>query len=131
MFMHPNESRLRASYAAMAKGDGKSLAEMLDPQARWYIPGSSPLAGEYQGIGAIFDFWKKVMVLSNGGMRLEVLDVLANDHHAAVFVVGHSTRKGMSLEERGVHVYELKDGKAISGRFYYEDQAAYDRFWSA
>jgi uncharacterized protein len=131
MSMHPNESRLRAGYAAMARGDGKALAETLDPQARWHIPGSSPLAGEYQGIGAIFDFWKKVMALSNGGIRLEVLDVLANDHHAVVFVLGRSTRKGMSLEERGVHVYELKDGKAISAHFYYEDQAAYDRFWSA
>jgi len=43
-------------------------------------------AGEYQGIGAIFDFWKRVMALSNGGMRLDVLDVLANDRETYAYI---------------------------------------------
>ena len=64
-------------------------------------------------------------------MRLEVVDVLANEQRAVVFVVGRSKRKGISFEERGMHVYELKDSKALSARFYYEDQLAYDKFWSA
>jgi uncharacterized protein len=129
--MHPTESQIRAGYAAMASGDGRALAAMLDPQAQWHIPGNSPLAGTYKGLGAIFDFWKKVMQLADGGMRLEVLDVLANDERAVVFVVGRSQRKGISIEERGVHVYEIRNGKATCARFYYEDQLAYDRFWSA
>ena len=122
---------IRRGYEAMARGDGTVLAAMLSPDATWHIPGRSPLAGSHRGLGAIFAFWKKVAVLADGGMKLEVLDVLANQERAAVFVVGRSHRKGLTLEERGVHIYRFQAGKVIEGRFYYEDQDAYDEFWSA
>ena len=64
-------------------------------------------------------------------LPLEVLDVFANDSRAVVFVVGRGGRKDLTIEERGVHVFELEGGRAKSARFYYEDQGAYDRFWSA
>jgi len=77
--MQPNEKLLRDGYAAMARGDGKLLAEMLAPDALWTIPGHSPLAGTYIGLKQIFTFWKRVAELAPGGLRLEVQDVLAND----------------------------------------------------
>lgn len=129
--MHPNELRLRDGYAAMARGDGKTLSAILSPDAVWSIPGKSPLAGTYRGLTEIFAFWRRVAELGSGGMKLEVVDVLANDDRVVVFVVGRSKRKGLSLDERGLHVYEMKDGRAISGRFFYDDQDAYDNYWSA
>ena len=129
--MHPNEQVLRQAYAAMARGDGRQLAAFLDPSATWHIPGASPLAGTYTGLNEIFAFWKRVAELAPGGLRLEVLDVLANESRAVVFVVGRGGRKDLTIEERGVHVFELEGGRAKSARFYYEDQGAYDRFWSA
>ncbi len=62
--MHPNEKVLREGYAAMARGDGKALAEMLSPDAQWTIPGRSPLAGTYSGLKEIFSFWKRVAELA-------------------------------------------------------------------
>lgn len=128
--MHPNEKLLRDGYAAMARGDGKVLASMLAPDALWTIPGRSPLAGTYTGLTQIFSFWKKVADLAPGGLRLEVLDVLANDVRGVVFVVGRGARLGRSIEERGVHVFRFEGGHAKEARFYYEDQDAYDAFWS-
>lgn len=129
--MHPNEKTLRDGYAAMARGDGRLIAQMLDPLAEWHIPGRSPLAGTYRGLDAIFGFWKRVADLAPGGLRLEVLDVFANDTRGAVFVVGRGSRQGLTIEERGVHVFEFEGGKARCARFFYEDQDAYDAFWSA
>ena len=128
--MHSNEKTLRDGYAAMARGDGKVLAEMLAPDARWTIPGHSPLAGTYVGLKEIFSFWKRVAELAPGGLRLEVTDVLANDDRGVVFVVGRGARLGRSIEERGVHVFQFESGLAKEARFYYEDQDAYDAFWS-
>ena len=90
----------------------------------------SPLAGTYVGLKEIFSFWKRVAELAPGGLRLEVLDVLANDDRGVVFVVGRGTRLGRSIEERGVHVFHFADGLAKEARFFYEDQDAYDAFWS-
>ena len=129
--MHPNEARIRDGYAAESRGNGKVLAALVAPDAEWYIPGTSPLAGTYRGLNEIFPFWRKVAELAPSGVNIEVLDVLANDAHAAVFVVMRSQRKGAKLEQRGVHIYELRDGLAVRGQFYYEDQRAYDEFWSA
>ena len=44
--------------------------------------------------------------------------------------VGRAQREGRSLEERGLHVYRFVNGLAVEGRFHYEDQQAYDAFWS-
>ncbi len=129
--MHPNETALRNGYAAMAKGDGRQLAQLLDPSAEWHIPVRSPLAGMYKGLDEIFKFWKRVAELAPGGLRLEVLDVFAHDDRGVVFVVGRGARQGRSIEERGVHVFEFKAGKIKNARFFYEDQNACDRFWSA
>lgn len=129
--MHPNEKALRDGYAAMAKGDGRQLAQLLDPSAEWHIPGKSPLAGTYKGLDEVFGFWRRVAELAPGGLRLEVLDVFANEDRGVVFVVGRGTRQGLVIEERGVHVFEFSAGKAKHARFFYEDQDAYDRFWSA
>lgn len=129
--MHPNEQALRQGYAAMARGDGRQLAALLDQSATWHIPGSSPLAGTYTGLNEIFAFWKRVAELAPGGLRLEVLDVLANETRGVVFVVGRGHRAELTIEERGVHVFEFEGGRVKSARFYYEDQSAYDKFWSA
>ena len=58
--MHPNEKTLRDGSAAMARGDGRLIAQMLDPAAGWHIPGSSPLAGTYRGLDAVVGGGKRV-----------------------------------------------------------------------
>ena len=129
--MHPNEARIREGYAAESRGNGKVLAALVAPDAEWHIPGVSPISGTYRGLNEIFGFWRKVAALAPSGVNIEVLDVLANDHHAAVFVVMRCQRKGVALEQPGVHIYELRNALAVRGQFYYEDQRAYDAFWSA
>lgn len=80
---HPNEGTVRDIYAAMARGDGRAIGAPIHTDAVWHIPGHSQLTGTYTGLNEVFDFWRRVAEMSDDGLRLEVLDVLANDERAA------------------------------------------------
>ncbi len=127
--MHPHEQLLRETYAAMARGDGRALHDVLTPGTVWVIPPGSKLSGRYTGPDEIFGFWKRVAQQTGGGLSLEVEDVLANDRRGVALVVVRGERQGRRLEERQVAVFELADGKILQGTFIYEDPAAYEAFW--
>lgn len=126
---HSQEARIQEAYAAMARGDGRALAAIIHADAIWHIPGHSQLAGVYRGRDEVFGFWRRVAEMSDSGLQLEVLDVLANDDRAAVFVRGRAQRGDRTLEENGVHILRFDGEQITEGWFYYEDQDAYDDFW--
>lgn len=128
-WMHPNERLLRGAYEAMARSDGRALAKLLEPSTRWVIAGRGPVSGTYEGPDEIFAFWKKTAEQTGGGLRLNVRDVLANDHRGVVLVDVDGSRRGRELHARQVVVFELDDGKVLSATFIYEDPQAYDEFW--
>jgi uncharacterized protein len=128
--MHPNEALIRASYEAMARHDGAYLANLLAPDARWVICGEGPLSGTYTGQDEIFRVWKMVAAQTGGGLQLDIQDVLANDERAVVLVTARGERKGHSLKERQVAIFELTGGHVTEARFLYENPDEYDTFWS-
>ena len=128
--MTPNESILREAYAAMAVGDGRTLAKLLLPDTTWVIAGKGKLAGSYRGPDEIFTLWKAIAEQTGGGLRLEVRDVLANDQRGVVLVTARGERRGRVLDERQVAVFEFAEpGKVRTATFIYEDPEAYDAFW--
>ena len=128
--VHPNERLLRDAYDAMARGDGRTLGKLLTPETTWVIPGNGALAGRYQGPDEIVGFWKRIAEQTGGGLRLEVLDVLANEQRGVVLVAARGERNGRQLDERQVAVFEFgADGTIDTATFIYEDPAAYDEFW--
>lgn len=128
--MHPNERLVRETYAAMGRGDGRALAEILTPETTWIIAGDSAKSGTYTGPDEIFRFWKKTAEQTGGGLQLELRDVLANDARAVALVDVHGQRDGRQLDARQVVVFELVDGKVRSAVFIYEEPQAYADFWA-
>lgn len=130
--VHPNESLVREAYSAMAAGDGRTLAKMLTPDTTWVICGKGGLAGSYQGPDKIFGLWKGIAEQTNGGLQLELQDVLANEARAVAIVVARGERNGRVLDERQLAHFEFSaDGKVQTARFIYEDPDAYDAFWTS
>ena len=115
--MQGNEQFVREMYDAMARGDGRKLAQALTAETRWVMPGRGILSGTYTGPKEIFGLWKRIAELSGGGLYLELRDVLANDERAVAF------------DERQVAVLEFADGELRSATFIYEDPQAYEAFW--
>ena len=128
--MHPNEVLVRAGYEAMARGDGRVLAKMLRPDSRWVVLGNGPAAGVFVGPDEIFAVWKKTAEQTGGGLRLELHEVLANDQRAVAMVTARGDRKGRTMDERQLVVFEFSDGLITEARFVYENPSAYDEFWS-
>ena len=128
--MHPNEAVLRDAYAAMAAGDGATLAQLLLPDTVWIIRGHGKLAGSYEGPDEIFRLWKAIAAQTGGGMVLDVQDVFANDDRGVVLVNARGARQGRLLDERQVAVFEFAGhGRVRSATFIYENPELYDAFW--
>jgi len=128
--MHPNEVLIRDAYEAMGRGDGRTLSALLTPATRWIVLGEGSLAGTYTGPGEIFGFWKQVAAKTGGGLRLEIRDVLANDHRAVALITVRGRRAQSQLDERQVAVFEIEAGKVMSATFIYERPHVYDAFWA-
>lgn len=127
--MHPNELLIRDMYNAMARADGRRLAQFLTAETRWIMPGRGHFSGTYTGPDEIFEFWKRVAHQSGGGLQLELHDVLANDDRAVALVGVRGRRENRHLEQRQVVVFEFGQGALLSGTFIYEDPQAYEEFW--
>jgi ketosteroid isomerase-like protein len=69
------------------------------------------------------------MNLYGGTLRVEVLDVLANDEHGVVLTRERGEHGGRTAEYEGVHRWEFRDGKCARFENYYDD--AYHEFWKA
>ena len=96
---HPNARRIHELFAAFRAGDVATIRDVLHPDAVWRFPGRrGRLAGEHRGHDAIFAFLLDVQAATDGSFGLDLIDVLANDRHAAVFFRGHATRQGRTLD---------------------------------
>lgn len=70
------------------------------------------------------------MELTGGTYRIELHDVLANDEHAVVLAEAHAERGGRVLDDRGVDVLHIVDGKVTEFWNNPGDQYAVDEFWA-
>jgi ketosteroid isomerase-like protein len=128
---HPNEELLRKGYTAFASFDLDTIRELFDDNIKWHIPGRSPVAGDYKNKDEVFDFFSKILTISEGTFKVDVHDVLANDEHAVVLTTSHAERPGKkALAIKGVASYHIKDGKVVEAWFFDEDLYADDEFWS-
>ena len=127
---HPNEDLLRRGYDAFARGDMAAIAELFADDIAWHVPGNNPLAGDYRGKDNVLAFFGKSVELTGGTLRVEVHDILANDEHGVALIHSSAQRGGKSLDDHGVQVFHIRDGKAVETWTHQGDQAANDEFWS-
>ena len=96
---HPNAQRIHDLFGAFRAGDVATIRDVLHADAVWHFPGRrGRLAGSHRGHDAIFAFLLDVQGATGGTFGLDLIDVLANDRHAAVFFRGHATREGRTLD---------------------------------
>jgi ketosteroid isomerase-like protein len=127
---HPNEDLVRRGYEAFGTGDIATLQELFADDIVWHFPGSSPVSGDFNGKAEVLGWLAKNAELSGGTLRVEAHDVLANDEHAVGLVKGTAEREGKALNDNGVQVFHVRDGKVTESWFHPGDQYAADEFWS-
>jgi ketosteroid isomerase-like protein len=127
---HPNEDLLRRGYDAFGRGDMAAIAELFADDIVWHFPGNNPLAGDYKGRDNVLAFFGKSVEQAGGTLRVEVHDILANDEHGVALTRSTAQRGGKSLDDLGVQVFHVRDGKAVESWSHPGNQAAIDEFWS-
>jgi uncharacterized protein len=70
-------------------------------------------------------------VVSGGAFGIAVHSVLSGGDLVVALVTVNAQRHGVSASFPEVHVWRLKNGKAIEFRAYQGDEQREDRFWSA
>jgi ketosteroid isomerase-like protein len=126
-----NAALVRRGYEAFNIADMETLTELFDENASWYTPGRSPIAGEYRGRDAVFAQFGRYGGDTAGTFRA-TLQHLLTDADGRVVGIHHNTaeRNGKRLDLGCCIVFEIQDGRVISGREHFFDLYAWDEFWS-
>jgi len=128
---HPNEDLVREAYAAFGRGDMDALRDKFFTQdVRYHVTDRSLLAGDYEGVDQVLQFFARIFEMSGGTFSFELHDVLANDEHAVALVTVRGERAGKQLNDNMVQISHLRDGKAYEVWNQATDQYAQDEFWS-
>ncbi len=130
MTEHANATLARRGYAAFSAGDMDTLRGMMREDVSWHQPGTTPIAGDYLGRDRVFDFFGMLFERSGGTLKVEPVDVLADDERAVVLQHSTARRDGKELDYRQVLVFEIRDGKIADTQVYEGDPQQGDLFWS-
>ena len=125
-----NLAVIRKAYEDFARGNIAAVFAAFDTAITWHVPGHSPLSGDFSGHHEIAGFFRRTMDLSRGAFSIDVRHVLAEGDLVIALVVVSAQRNGVSAAFPEVHVWRLKDGKAIEFCEYQGDEERENWFWS-
>jgi ketosteroid isomerase-like protein len=106
-----NADLIRSGYEAFQKGDLAAFDNILAEDCVWHVPGRGQLAGDKKGRQAIVEYYGKLGELSEGTVKVEVHDVLANDDHVTGLHSSSARRGGQSYETTEVIVFHVREGR--------------------
>jgi ketosteroid isomerase-like protein len=67
---------------------------------------------------------------TNGTLKTDVHDIVANDEHAVALATFSGQRSGKSVSDRYTHAVHIKDGKVTESWIFDENPSAIDEFWA-
>lgn len=131
MDKHPNVERMEAFLDAYAARDADRVGAALAEEAVWHVGGTHPLSGNYRGRQAILDYFEKVSAATGGTLRLDPIELLANDERGAAFLSVTADRTGRRLDVTMAEAFQFDDdGRIREFWAHASDQDAVDQFWS-
>ena len=127
---HPHVQLMQKVYAAFGTGDVQTAGSYWTSDAVHHYPGNNPLSGEHKGLDESIAFANKIWELTEGKLRMDVLEIGASDGHAFALLQTHYERKGQVLDMPFINVARIEDGKIAEFWTYPNDVYATDAFWN-
>jgi ketosteroid isomerase-like protein len=121
---------VRKAYDAVERGDIEGLFVLIAPDAVWRVPGRSPVAGAHRGHAEIGRFLAGLRERCGGTLRVRLDDIAVGDESAVALQRVTAERNARTLDLTMCVVYRASGGLLVEARYFVEDQAAYDAFWS-
>jgi ketosteroid isomerase-like protein len=123
--------RLEAWLNAYGAQDRETMMDSLAEDAVWHVGGTHRLSGDYRGRDAILGYFDSVRRETGDSMKLEPLEVLANERHGAAFLRVTADRQGRRLDTVVADAFRFgEDGRIVEFWAHSADQAAINEFWS-
>lgn len=122
---------VRRGYQAFNESDVETLTRLFDPQAWWHTPGRSALAGDRRGRDAVFAQFGRYGSETGGSYRAALQDVLGGEEGRVVGIHRSTARRhGKELNAGCCIVFQVRQGRIVSGSEHVADLHHWDEFWS-
>jgi len=122
---------IRRGYKAFNEADISTLSGIFDVSSSWHTPGHSSIAGDRRGRDAVFAQFGRYGSETKGTFKAALQDVVATDDGRVIGIHRNSgERNGKRLDAMCCIIFEMKNGKIVSGREYFYDLYAWDNFWA-
>ncbi len=111
-------------------GPAEPVAELLAEGIVWHVPGRSPIAGEYRGVGAVLEYFARRRELANATMEMHPGEILADDEAVVQLVEGTAHFGDEAVSWRTVGVYRIEAGRIREVWLVPLDLDRFDRIWA-
>lgn len=115
---------------AAQTGDQATLARVISPDVVWHQPGNNQFSGTHRGMAAVGQMLGQMMAVSQATFAITRADhYMVNGDWVAVTIEFAGVRDGITLQQAGVDLLRIADGKIVEVRLFSSDPAQEDAFW--
>jgi uncharacterized protein len=127
---HPNIDRLQAFLDAYRANDADAVGRALAEDAVWHVGGTHRLSGDYRGRKEILAYFDRVSGETGDTLRLDPIELMANDGHGAAFLRVTADRGDRKLDVTMAEAFRFDaEGRIAEFWAHATDQSAIDEFW--
>ena len=116
---------------ALSKGDFEAVFDIMSDNIVWHMGGESSLSGIIKGKQALGERLGEFAKRSNGTFRVITNWAASNDCFVAASVVSLAEREEEKLNNPGIDLFRIENGKIQEVWTFSEQQAVEDKFWDA
>jgi ketosteroid isomerase-like protein len=121
---------LAAQRAMYAGGSVGPLSELIADDIVWHVPGTSPIAGDYQGKQAVLDYFRARRAMAAGRIEITKHSELIGDDVLVQLADGHARLGSREGRWRTAGVYRVVDQKIAEAWLVPLDADAFDETWA-
>jgi ketosteroid isomerase-like protein len=115
---------------AVQTGDQAALGGLLSPQVTWHQPGNNQFSGTRNGIAEVGGMLGAMMAASGGSFAItHAHRYLANGNLVAIEIEFAGHREGAKLDQPGIDLLRVEDGKIVEVWLFSSDPEQEDTFW--
>ena len=114
---------------ALLRGDFEAAFETMADTIVWHMGGESSLSGIIKGKQALGEHLGEFAKRSNGTFRVMTEWAASNDCFVAASVVSLAEKGNEKLNDPGIDLFKIEDGKIQEVWTFAQYQTVEDKFW--
>ncbi|MER9334200.1 nuclear transport factor 2 family protein [Mesorhizobium sp. M0293] len=115
---------------AVQTGDQATLGSLLSPQVIWHQPGNNQFSGTKNGLAEFGAMMGGMMKVAGDSFAItHAHRFLANGNLVAIEIEFAAQREGAMLDQPGIDLLRVQDGKIVEVWLFSSNPAQEDAFW--